>query len=135
MKVARRKFKVEVPNVAMGDIAFNLLVFFVILAKAQDDSHLQWTAAKDPKVDATKKAKVGIVIDNENKLYLNGREIAEGQLSDSVKTHLGDAGAGDRTVLLKIHDKTQTLRFEKVLEAVSAAGGEIVHILDKTDTR
>ena len=37
MKVATRKFKVEVPSVAMGDIAFNLLVFFVILARAQDD--------------------------------------------------------------------------------------------------
>jgi biopolymer transport protein ExbD len=130
MKVARRKFKVEVPNVAMGDIAFNLLIFFVILAKAQDDSHLQWTAAKDPKVDAAK-SKVGIVIDNKNELFLNGRPISEGELATSIKEHLGDAGVGERAVLVKVHDKTQALRYEKVLAAVSEAGGELVHILQK----
>jgi len=30
MKIARRPFRVEIPSVAMGDIAFNLLIFFVI---------------------------------------------------------------------------------------------------------
>lgn len=131
MKVARKKFKVEVPNVAMGDIAFNLLIFFVILAKATDDSHLRWNPAAAPNVDVAKKARVGVVIDSDNRLHLNGREITEGQLTDAVKGYLGDAPAGDRTVLLKIHDKAQALRYEKVLEAVSAAGGEIVHILNK----
>jgi biopolymer transport protein ExbD len=130
MKVARRKFKVEVPSVAMGDIAFNLLIFFVILAKAQDDSHVQWTPAKDPKVEAAK-SKVGIAVDNENKLYLNGRPISEAELASSVKEHLGDAPIGQRTVLVKVHNKSQALRFEKVLAAVSEAGGELVHILQK----
>ena len=45
MKIIRKKHKVEVPSVAMGDIAFNLLIFFVILARATDDSHLNWTPA------------------------------------------------------------------------------------------
>lgn len=135
MKVARRKFKVEVPSVAMGDIAFNLLVFFVILAKATDDSHLQWKPVAARNVDVAKKAKVGVLVDDQNRLYLNGREIAEGQLTTTVKEHLGEAGPGDRTVLLKIHDKTQALRYEKVLEAVSAAGGEIVHVLNKSEDK
>ena len=45
MKIARKRLKAEVPSVAMGDIAFNLLMFFVILARAQDDSHLKWEPA------------------------------------------------------------------------------------------
>jgi biopolymer transport protein ExbD len=131
MKVARRQFKVEVPSVAMGDIAFNLLVFFVILARAQDDSHLKWEAAATPKVEAVKQAKVSIVVDTNNKLYLNGREIDQARLAGAVGEHLGDAPAGQRTVLLKIHRSTQALRFEPILEAVSEAGGEIVQILDE----
>ena len=119
----------------MGDIAFNLLVFFVILAKATDDSHLQWKPVAARNVDVAKKAKVGVLVDDQNRLYLNGREIAEGQLTSTVKEHLGEAGAGDRTVLLKIHDKTLALRYEKVLEAVSAAGGEIVHVLNKAEDK
>jgi biopolymer transport protein ExbD len=115
----------------MGDIAFNLLVFFVILARAQDDSHLKWEAATTPDVDPVKNAKVSVVVDVNNKLYLNGREISEQSLAKAVEEQLGDLPAGQRTVLLKIHKQSQALRFEPVLEAVSEAGGEIVAILEK----
>jgi biopolymer transport protein ExbD len=131
MKVARRQFKVEVPSVAMGDIAFNLLVFFVILARAQDDSHLQWEPAVAADVEAVKNTKVSIVVDNNNKLYLNGRELDQARLAGAVEKELGDAPAGQRTVILKIHNDSQALRFEPILEAVSEAGGEIVHILEE----
>jgi biopolymer transport protein ExbD len=131
MKIARRQFKVEVPSVAMGDIAFNLLVFFVILAKAQDDSHLQWTPAKTANLDAGKHAKVSIVIDNENKLYLNGRETGQAALAREIEKLLEGVPVGERTVLLKIHNEAQALRFEPILQAAGEAGGEIVHILAK----
>jgi biopolymer transport protein ExbD len=132
MKIARRQFKVEVPSVAMGDIAFNLLVFFVILAKAQDDSHLQWTAAKTDVLDAAKKARVSVVVDRDNKLHLNGQEIDEQRLSAAIEKLLAGAPAGERTVLLKIHHESQALRFEPILHAAGEAGGEVVHILEKT---
>ena len=51
MKLPRRKLEASVPSFAMGDIAFLLLIFFVILARAQDDSHIQWQPARLEKVD------------------------------------------------------------------------------------
>lgn len=131
MKVARRQFKVEVPSVAMGDIAFNLLVFFVILARAQDDSHLQWTPAETKETEAVKNTKVSVVVDSNNKLYVNGRELDQARLAGAIEKELGDAPGGQRTVLLKIHTDSQALRFEPILEAVSEAGGEIVHVLEE----
>ncbi len=35
MKIKRRTSQATVPSMAMGDIAFNLLIFFVILARAR----------------------------------------------------------------------------------------------------
>jgi biopolymer transport protein ExbD len=131
MKIARRQFKVEVPSVAMGDIAFNLLIFFVILAKATDDGHLKWTPAKTSTLDPAKRSRASVVVDQENKLYLNGKPIDEQRLGKAVEELLGDAPAGDRTVLLKIHHQSQALRFEPILHAVGEAGGEVVHILEK----
>jgi biopolymer transport protein ExbD len=131
MPIPRRTFKVEVPSVAMGDIAFNLLVFFVILARAQDDSHLKWEAAITPKVEAVKQSKVSVVVDINNKLYLNGRETDQQRLAKGIEEQLGNLPAGQRVVLLKINKQAQALRFEPILEAVSEAGGEIVHILDE----
>ena len=56
--------KADVPSVAMGDIAFNLLIFFVILAKAQDDSHLQWQPAQAKKRwKESRRPKVSVLID------------------------------------------------------------------------
>ena len=46
MILPRRKLSATVPAMAMGDIAFLLLIFFVILARVQDDSHIQWKPAE-----------------------------------------------------------------------------------------
>lgn len=115
---------------AMGDIAFNLLIFFVILARAQDDSHLQWTPAKAGNLEQAGHSMVSVVVDNENKLYLNGQEIGVSQLAGAIEVQLGDAVVGERTVLLKVHEDAVALRFEPVIEAVSEAGGDLVHIVD-----
>lgn len=131
MKIARKTYKVEVPSVAMGDIAFNLLIFFVILAKAQDDTHLNWTPAETSRVESAGASRVSVLVDNENKLYLNGQPIGLSQLAGEVKDLLGDSPAGDRIVLLKVHRDAQAMLFEPVIEAVSEAGGDLVHILEK----
>jgi biopolymer transport protein ExbD len=131
MNVERKKHKCEVPSVAMGDIAFNLLIFFVILAKANDDSHLNWVPAPAKKVEAAGASKVSIVIDTSKALHLNGQPIGVSQLGPRVKELLGEAPAGDRVVLLKVDKEAQAGQFEAVIEAVSEAGGELVHILEE----
>lgn len=131
MKIARKQHKADVPAVAMGDIAFNLLIFFVILAKAQDDSHLNWTPASTAKVESAGASRVSVLIDSDSKLHLNGQPLGLSQLAPRVKELLGDAPAGDRTVLLKVHREAQALQFEPVIEAISEAGGDLVHILEE----
>jgi biopolymer transport protein ExbD len=131
MKIARRKLKVEVPSMAMGDIAFNLLIFFVILARAEDDSHLKWQPAVTPEVESAGQARASIVVDVNNRLYLNGREIGISQVARGVEELLGDAPAGQRVVLLKFHKDTLAQRFQPILEAISEAGGDLVHVLEE----
>ena len=130
MKMKRRGFKVDIPAVAMGDIAFNLLVFFVILAQSQDDSHIQWTPAKADNLKASGYTKVTVTIDKDQKLYLNGLELSESQLAERVENYLGNAPAGQRKVMLKAHQDCTAAKFEPVIEAISLAGGELVHVLE-----
>lgn len=134
MKLNRKKMKAEVPSVAMGDIAFNLLIFFVILARSQDDSHLKWKPALTPVVEKIKHSRISVVIDIDRKLYLNGQEIGESQLAGAITQQLGDAKPGERTVVLKIDKETTALRFEPVIAAISEAGGDLVHILQEQKT-
>ena len=71
------------------------------------------------------------MIDSDTKLHLNGQPIGIAQLGGRIKDLLGDAPAGDRTVLLKIHKDAQAMQFEPVIEAISEAGGDLVHILEE----
>ena len=131
MKIPKRRFEASVPSMAMGDIAFLLLIFFVILAKAQDDSHRRWEPAADEELEQAKNYKASVVIDVKNKTYLNGRPIAQAQLEGALGELLGDAKPTKRTVLLKVHKDATVLQFEPVIEAVSKSGGEIHHVLEQ----
>ncbi len=131
MKFKRRKLEVIPPYVAMADIAFNLVLFFLILAKTQDDSHIQWTPAKDVGAKQVLNAKVSITVDRDNKVYLNGQQIGIREMADRVGQELGDKPASERTVLLKIDKNTLAATFEPIMEAVSQAGGEVVHVIEE----
>lgn len=131
MKLKRKSSKAEVPSAAMGDIAFNLLIFFVILARVQDDSHLEWQPAATPEIENAGASKVSVVIDKENKTHLNGQRIGISQLAPQIEEILGDTPAGERVVLLKVHKEAPAQSFQPVIEAISEAGGDLVHILEK----
>jgi len=131
MKARRRTYTCEVPAVAMGDIAFLLLIFFVILAKAQDDSHLRWDPATTDKLEEAGHPRASVTVDVDNKLYLNGQPIAIGQLEGRLSEILSKATPDDRKVQLKIDREAMASRFEPIIEAASRAGAKIVHILEE----
>ena len=62
MKLPRKTYDATVPSTAMGDIAFLLLIFFVILARAQDDSHIQWQPARLDKVEMAPAARASVAV-------------------------------------------------------------------------
>ena len=135
MKISRRPLAATVPSMAMGDIAFNLLIFFVILAKATDDSHLQWEPADSTEVIRAGAAKASIVIDAESKYYLNGQQVGIAQLGPQIEQILEGSVGDDRRVLLKVHRSATANHFEPIIEAVSEAGGTIMHVLEERRNR
>ena len=133
MKVSRRKPEAAMPVMAMGDITFNLLIFFVIMANSQVDQFLVWEPAAAEQLESVSATTVGVVIDQEGELYLNGQPTTPGALEDQVRELLGDRPAGDRTVTLKVHKTTPAPVFEPVIESIAKAGGDLVHVLKRPD--
>ncbi len=131
MKLKRRKLDCPPPFLPMADLAFNLVLFFIILARTQDDSHLQWTPAEAPGTARVEGARASVTVDADNKVYLNGRQVGVRDLADGIGVALGTAPANERVVLLKIHRDTLAATFEPIMEAVSQAGGEVVHVVQE----
>ena len=130
MKLARKMVKADVPSVAMGDIAFLLLIFFVILARSQDDSHIQWQPARLDKVEMAPAARASVAIDTGSKTYLDGKEVSPDELAAKLSAVLGDAPAGQRNIFLKVDRDAKAAVFEPVIAAISEAGGDLIHILE-----
>lgn len=133
MHLPRKKFDATIPAMAMGDIAFLLLIFFVILARATDDSHLVWRPAEEVDLQPAGQALASVVIDQDRRVFLNGGEVAVATLAGALERLLADAGAGGRTVHLKVDREVPAETFEPVIEAVSEAGGDLVHVLEPAD--
>jgi biopolymer transport protein ExbD len=131
MKIPRLKLEASVPAVAMGDIAFLLLIFLFILARTNDTSHIRWKPATSPTVKSTSVAVAEVAIDADRKLFLNGRSIGVANLAIELTGILGDRPAGQRSVHLKVDVQTPAQYFEPAIEAISSAGGEVVHILEE----
>ena len=130
MKLPRKKLTASVPSFAMGDIGFLLLIFFVILARAQDDSHVRWQPAKLKEVEMVASPLASVTIDTGFKNYLDGREISTDALPAALSQILGDTPSGKRYVFLKVHKEAKALHFEPIIAAISEAGGDLVHILE-----
>jgi biopolymer transport protein ExbD len=133
MKLPRKTITASVPTFAMGDIAFLLLIFFVILARAQDDSHIQWQPAKLKEVEMAAAPRASVTIDTGFKTYLDGKETTPGVLAAALTNILGDAPAGQRHVFLKVHREAKATHFEPVIAAIGEAGGDLIHILEPED--
>ena len=133
MKLPRKPMTASVPTFAMGDIAFLLLIFFVILARAQDDSHIQWQPAKLKEVEMAAAPLASVTIDTGFKTYLDGKETTPEELAAALASILGDAPAGQRHVFLKVHREAKATHFEPVIAAIGEAGGDLIHILEPED--
>jgi biopolymer transport protein ExbD len=133
MKIQRKKLTASIPSFAMGDIGFLLLIFFVILARAQDDSHVQWQPANLKEVEMVASPLASVTIDTGFKTYLDGKQISNDELASSLASLLGDSPAGQRYVFLKIHREAKATHFEPVIAAISEAGGDLIHILEPKD--
>jgi len=134
MKFKRRKLDVVPPYVSMADIAFNLVLFFLMLAKTQDDSHIEWQPAEDAKPKQVANSKVSIMVDKSGGVYLNGQRVSVREpaaFAELIQKELGDLPPGERTVLLKIDRNTLASTFEPIMEAVGQAGGDVVHVLEE----
>ena len=57
--------------------------------------------------------------------------LREAIIAANTNAPFGDAPAGQRTVLLKVHREVQALYYEPVIEAISEAGGDLVHVLEE----
>lgn len=130
MKRRKKKRKtIPIPVASMGDIAFLLIIFFLVCSEAsKDNSKLKIDPPISEHVEKTKAVVVARVdIDENGQVYFDGAAVdgakaVEGELRFLLTNTVADE---QRHVQFRC-DKTQPREiFEPVLQAIAAAGGII----------
>ena len=130
MPVRRRKRPdLTLPTASMGDIAFLLIIFFVLASNFMKSANLDAQRPTSPDVDPVEDAPVSVTLDTQGKTYIQGLEITPTELESAVLQALGDHR--DRPVHLTVDRNLKRAQYMPAIEALGSAGVKVVLLGDK----
>lgn len=131
MKRSQRKKRktIPVPVASMGDIAFLLIIFFLVCSEAtKDNSNVKVDPPSSEHVEQTKASIVArIAIDESGVIYFDGSRVDDAKdVEWGVRALLTNTVSDDqRHVQFKCDKSLPKETFEPVLQAIASAGGII----------
>jgi biopolymer transport protein ExbD len=137
MKRSRRKKRkpIPVPVASMGDIAFLLIIFFLVCSEVSKDKHnLQ---VKLPFSEHVEKVRIPVVarvaLDESGDIYFDGARVDSAKdVEWGVRALLANTVADEQRHVQFKCDKSQPREvFEPVLQAIATAGGIIEAVGEK----
>lgn len=137
-KSQRKKRRVvPVPIASMGDIAFLLIIFFLVCSEvAKDKSDLQVTLPLSEYVEKSEASVAArVAVDENGKVFLDGEAVdSVKDVEWGVRTRLANTVADDqRHVQFKCDANLPQQTFEPVLKAIAEAGGIIDAVGEKQE--
>lgn len=133
----RRKASFIVPVVSMGDIAFLLIVFFVLCSNFAKEAGQAITPARSEDIDTLKKARILVAVDDEGIIYCDGSRMGGAdELESRVLALIDSAETPElRSVQLKVGAAVGPEVYKPVLEALAKAGATIEFVGEKGPRR
>jgi biopolymer transport protein ExbD len=131
MKRSKKKKRktIPIPVASMGDIAFLLIIFFLVCSEAiKDNNNIPVELAKSEHVEKTKATVVAYVtIDNEGNIYFDNQLVDSAKdVEWGVRALLTNSVSDDQRHVQFKCDKTQSKEvYQPVLQAIAEAGGII----------
>ena len=136
MKLHRGKMLVDPPASASSDIAFILIIFFLVCAAVQPETGISQvlprTEAKEDKRDQSKNLEVSIT---PTSIVLNGSPLQLPEFTKRITAALAEKQRdADRIVVVKSAPDTPYPTWMKVSQAIDNAGGVLTLELEATRT-
>ncbi len=120
------KLLVEPAAVATGDIAFNLIVFFLVCASTQPDRGRKQDIPSSQQTKAEQKQENTEILVTRNGIVMNGAAVRAAELPGRLATHFkGKPRPDDRVVVIKTRPDTPYHNWIAVTSMVQDAGGSI----------
>ena len=132
----KKRRKITIPVASMGDIAFLLIIFFLVCSELAREKSMEVTLPRSSHVEKSKATVAGRVgVDRNGEIYLDGVKVAGAK----------DVEWGIRAILARtVSDEQRHVQFtcdaalpretfEPVLQAIAEAGGIIEAVGEKME--
>lgn len=130
-KRRRRRMSILVPIATMGDIAFLLIIFFVLTSNFVKEAQLDLEEPRAPEVKEFEATVVSIKMDAEGTTYLQGDATTVEGLAGEVEALL--AGSEEKEVMLTVHRALTKERYGPVIQELSKVGVTIGLVGEKLE--
>lgn len=137
MIVQRRKLLVDPPATAAPDIAFILIIFFLVCASVQPDTGRPQNIPRSEETPQdtaeTKNVEVSIT---EKTILVNGELLPLNGLKTKISQLLaGKESDSDRVILVKTADEATYQRWIDITSAIESAGGIITIQMEQEEVQ
>ncbi|MCJ8332334.1 MAG: biopolymer transporter ExbD [Lentisphaeria bacterium] len=120
------------PIASMGDIAFLLIIFFMVCSNFVTESNIEYKSPNAVDV-APVDGEISVVVDKDGEIYVDGDPVDNPKsLTSTIETMLESAKEKDGAnyVLFKCHAELTREQFQPVMEAIVEAGGVVIAVGD-----
>jgi len=121
-----RKALIFAPVASMGDIAFLLIIFFVLTSNFVKEAHLELEEPSAPELEELEESTISIKIDAEGTVHLQGEPVDVGSLEAEVNDLLRTRP--DAMVMITVDRELPQEKYGPVIMAVGGTGAKIALI-------
>lgn len=125
----KKRMDLVLPTSSMGDIAFLLIIFFILASNFMKSANIEAEKPASTDVDAIDDAQVDVVIDKNGKFYVQGVEVDKNLVESAVAQAVGDHR--DKPVHLLVDKNLRKESFMPAVEALGSCGVKVVLVGEK----
>jgi biopolymer transport protein ExbD len=109
---------------SMGDIAFLLLIFFVLCSNFAKQPPIKVELPTGEKLAAMERVPVSVVVGAQGEIYLDGQQVANEEILESALNKLFEKlpPNTDKRILFKCDSQADQRKFLPILRSISQAG-------------
>jgi len=127
----KKKIRMLIPLASMGDIAFLLIIFFMLVSSFMKNVEVDQAASPD--VEQLETAQISVIVDKDVRIWLQGIEVGVGEVGPAVEILVGERRQ-DTPVHLTIQKELKKKDYMPVISALSSAGVKLVLVGQQTDS-
>lgn len=125
----KKRMDLVLPTSSMGDIAFLLIIFFILASNFMKSANIEAEKPSSPEAYAVDDPQVEVVVDKSGKCYVQGVEVESSLVESAVLQALGEKR--DKPVSLLVDKDLTKKSFMPAVEALGAAGVKVILVGEK----